>query len=131
MNATPPPLRLGMLVKVWPKLSETFILEEVLGLERQGVDLRLYTLAPATDAFQHREVDQVRAPVRPVPPWAWPRAGEHLRAHAGCAVRRPLAWLRALGQAARRGRPGLRDFARAAWLARCRLISGWRSWSWK
>ena len=31
---------LGMLVNAWPKLSETFILEEVLGLERQGVPLR-------------------------------------------------------------------------------------------
>ena len=30
---------LGLLVKSWPKLSETFILEEVLGLERLGVPL--------------------------------------------------------------------------------------------
>jgi hypothetical protein len=42
-----PAAPLGMLVKTWPKLSETFILEEVLGLERQGVPLRLYALAAA------------------------------------------------------------------------------------
>jgi hypothetical protein len=32
-----PAAPLAMLVKTWPKLSETFILEEVLGLERAGV----------------------------------------------------------------------------------------------
>ena len=43
----------AVLVKTWPKLSETFILEEVLGLERLGVPLRLYALAPPTDAVAH------------------------------------------------------------------------------
>jgi hypothetical protein len=38
---------LAMLVKTWPKLSETFILEEVLGLQRAGVPLRLYALEPS------------------------------------------------------------------------------------
>lgn len=114
----PTALRLGMLVKVWPKLSETFILEEVLGLERQGVDLHLYTLAPQTDAIQHREVEQVRAPVSALPPWTWPQARAHAWAHAWCAARRPLAWLQALSDAARRGRSGLKAFAQAPWLAR-------------
>ena len=34
---------LGVLVKIYPKLSETFILEEILGLERLGLALRLYS----------------------------------------------------------------------------------------
>ena len=112
------PLRLGFLVKVWPKLSETFILEEVLGLERQGVNLHLYTLAPPSDAIRHQEVAQVRAPVSAVPSRAWSQAGAHALAHAWCAGRRPLAWLRTLAQALRRGGPGLRAFAQAPWLAR-------------
>lgn len=32
---------LGVLVRIYPKLSETFILEEILGLERLGLTLRL------------------------------------------------------------------------------------------
>jgi hypothetical protein len=58
---------LGVLVKVYPKLSETFILEEVLGLERLGLPLRLYALAPATDTITHPAVARVRAPVVTVP----------------------------------------------------------------
>jgi hypothetical protein len=46
---------LALLVKVFPKLSETFILEEVLGLERLGVPLRLYTLAPPSDHIRSEE----------------------------------------------------------------------------
>ena len=45
---------LGVLVKVFPKLSDAFILEEILGLERQGVALRVYALAPTTDASSSR-----------------------------------------------------------------------------
>ena len=31
------PRPIGLLVKMFPKLSETFVLEEVLGLERLGM----------------------------------------------------------------------------------------------
>ena len=58
---------LGVLVKIYPKLSETFILEELLGLERLGFALRLYSLAPATDALTHPAVARVRAPLVTVP----------------------------------------------------------------
>ena len=34
--------RVGYLLKCFPRLSETFILNEVLELERQGLDLRVY-----------------------------------------------------------------------------------------
>ena len=60
---------LGLLVKIFPKLSETFILEEVLGLERLGVPLRLYALRAPTDAVVHADVARVRAPLTVVPQW--------------------------------------------------------------
>jgi glycosyltransferase involved in cell wall biosynthesis len=53
----------GFLVKTWPKLSETFILEEVLGLERLGQRLHLFALNPPSDAISHDAVARVRAPV--------------------------------------------------------------------
>ena len=53
MAPLPPdrPRSIGLLVKTFPKLSETFILEEILGLEKRGVSLRLYALAAPTDTM--------------------------------------------------------------------------------
>jgi glycosyltransferase involved in cell wall biosynthesis len=94
---------LGVLVKIFPKLSETFILEEILGLERMGMALRLYALAPATDAA--------------VPALSRQTAWEFFRRHAWLLLDAPLRYLGALLAALRRGRVGLHDFVRAGWLA--------------
>jgi glycosyltransferase involved in cell wall biosynthesis len=55
--------RIGFLVKTYPKLSETFILEEILGLERLGVDLHIFSLNPPKDEVAHAAVKKVRARV--------------------------------------------------------------------
>lgn len=113
----PPPFDrhrpLGVLVKIYPKLSETFILEEVLGLERLGLTLRLYALAPATDAITHPAVAQVRAPLVTLPAGA----GRLARRHAGLLAAAPLRYLGTLAAALRRGAAGWADFLRAGWLA--------------
>jgi glycosyltransferase involved in cell wall biosynthesis len=108
---------LGVLVKIYPKLSETFILEEILGLERLGLALRLYALAPATDAIVHPAVANVRAPLVTVPALSRHSAREFIGRHARSLVAAPLRYLGALAGALGRGRRGLADFARAGWLA--------------
>ena len=108
---------LGVLVKTYPKLSETFILEELLGLERLGLSLRLYALAPATDAITHPAVARVRAPLVRLPESMRGHARAFAARHAQLLFGAPLRYFGALGAAARRGRRGLRDFARAGWLA--------------
>ena len=108
----------ALLVKTWPKLSETFVLEEVLGLERLGVSLQLYALQAPTDAVSHPDVQRVQASVARVPAAQEPGLGaSHRRLFAASPVR----WLATLARSAVRGRAGLRDFARAGWLA-TRLI---------
>jgi glycosyltransferase involved in cell wall biosynthesis len=108
---------LGILVKIYPKLSETFILEELLGLERLGLALRLYSLAPATDAFSHPAVARVRAPLVTVPESIRGNAREFMVRHFKLLAHAPGQYCRALASAIRRGRRGLHDFARAGWLA--------------
>ena len=111
---------LGVLVKIYPKLSETFILEELLGLERLGFALRLYSLAPATDALTHPAVARVRAPLVTVPESLRGQLREFGLRHARLLGSAPLRYLRTLVAAlrrGRRGRRGLHDFARAGWLA--------------
>ena len=55
--------RLGYLANAFPRISETFILNEVLELERQGFDLRIYALKHPSDTRRHRLADLVRSPV--------------------------------------------------------------------
>jgi glycosyltransferase involved in cell wall biosynthesis len=108
---------LGVLVKIYPKLSETFILEEILGLERMGLSLRLYSLAPATDAVAHPAVTGVRAPLVQVPALGRAVLSGFASRHARLLFGAPLRYLGALGGALARGRAGLHDFVRAGWLA--------------
>ena len=114
-SATDRPRSIGLLVKIFPKLSETFILEEILGLEKRGVSLRLYSLAAPTDTMTHAQVRRVRAPLMRVPEAAANR--EFVVRHLRLAAAHPLRWLGAFAAASRRGRPGMRDFLRAGWLA--------------
>ena len=51
----------AFVVKTFPKLSETFILEEILGLEQMQVPLALFALAPPRDELRHEAVARVRA----------------------------------------------------------------------
>ncbi len=108
---------LGVLVKIWPKLSETFILEELLGLERLGLTLRLYAMSPATDAISHPAVARVRAPLVTMPTAALGSALSHLGRHARLVASSPWRYVRTLARSMVRGRAGLHDFVRAGWLA--------------
>ncbi len=45
--------RIGYVLKVYPRFSETFIVTEILAREAQGDDLRIYALRPTTDARFH------------------------------------------------------------------------------
>lgn len=53
----------GYLTKRFPRLSETFILDDILGLEQAGVPLRLYSLADPHEAIVQPDVARVRSPV--------------------------------------------------------------------
>jgi glycosyltransferase involved in cell wall biosynthesis len=112
---------IGLLVRMFPKLSETFVLEEVLGLERLGVSLRIYTLAPPSDSVSHGAAARVRAPISQVPEKPWAAPLDFLACQLGWFAAGPLRYVKAARQAATRGAAGWADFARAGWLARqCR-----------
>lgn len=53
----------AVILKGYPRLSETFIANEILALERCGLDLRLFSLRHPTDPAQHPVHRHIRAPV--------------------------------------------------------------------
>ncbi|MEQ1845822.1 MAG: colanic acid biosynthesis glycosyltransferase WcaL, partial [Nitrospira sp.] len=59
--------KIGYLLKIFPKVSETFILQEVLDLEALGVNLSIYALQSPTDTITHGLAAQVRASVTYLP----------------------------------------------------------------
>ena len=56
-------LRVGYVLKKYPRLSETFILNEILGLEAAGVEVSVLSLRLPDEGRFHAELADVRAEV--------------------------------------------------------------------
>jgi glycosyltransferase involved in cell wall biosynthesis len=57
----------AFVLKGYPRLSETFIAQEILALERLGLDIRLISLRHPTDPAVHPVHREIRAPVLYLP----------------------------------------------------------------
>ena len=57
------PLSVGYVLKRFPRLSETFILNEILELERHGVAVTIFSLLKPPAEPRHALLDQVKAKV--------------------------------------------------------------------
>ncbi|HZH25831.1 MAG TPA: glycosyltransferase family 4 protein [Azospirillaceae bacterium] len=63
--------RTAVVVKGYPRLSETFIAQEILGLERQGLDQVIVSLRHPTDKAVHAMHREIRAPVLYLPEYLY------------------------------------------------------------
>ncbi|MDQ0456127.1 glycosyltransferase family 4 protein [Rhizobium paknamense] len=59
--------KIVVLLKGYPRLSETFIAQELLGLEKAGLSLELVAMRRPTDKKRHPVHDEIVAPVRYLP----------------------------------------------------------------
>jgi glycosyltransferase involved in cell wall biosynthesis len=57
------PLRVGFVVKRYPRYSETFIVREIVAHERAGVEIEIFALRPPNDKQFQDLIARVRAPV--------------------------------------------------------------------
>jgi colanic acid/amylovoran biosynthesis glycosyltransferase len=62
-----PPVRVGYVLKMYPRFSETFIVSEILAREALGHDIRVFSLRPPADGRFHAMLADVRAPVTYLP----------------------------------------------------------------
>lgn len=83
---TAPLPKLAVVVKGWPRLSETFIAQELVALEEAGLKFDIWSLRHPTDTKTHPLHDRLQADVRYLP--------EYLRDE-------PLRVARAYGDAAK------------------------------
>ena len=56
-------LRIGYVVKVYPRYSETFIVNEILAHEEAGLSIDVFSLRPSRDTHFQDAIARVRAPV--------------------------------------------------------------------
>jgi glycosyltransferase involved in cell wall biosynthesis len=63
----PAEAEIGYILKSYPRMSETFIANEIYLLERLGVRLRLFSILELTDPQRHAVVDATRAPIHYLP----------------------------------------------------------------
>ena len=90
--------RIAVVVKGYPRLSETFVAQEILGLEARQVPLEIWSLRHPTEKQVHPMHRRVRAPVRYLPEYLY---------------REPFRVFGALLWVLRQ--PGLGRLVRAAW----------------
>ena len=88
---------IAFILKGYPRLSEGFIAQEILALERRGLDILIVSLRRPTDHARHPIHAEIKAPIRYLP--------EYLRDEPARVWR---AWREV------HGLPGYQD-ARAAW----------------
>ncbi|MSO80550.1 MAG: colanic acid biosynthesis glycosyltransferase WcaL [Alphaproteobacteria bacterium] len=64
-------MRIAVVVKGYPRLSETFIAQEIRGLERRGLALTIVSLRQPTDGAVHPVHREIQAPVLYLPEYLW------------------------------------------------------------
>jgi glycosyltransferase involved in cell wall biosynthesis len=99
MNMAPAARRVAFVLKGYPRLSETFIAQEILALEQRGLDILIVSLRRPSEPARHPVHRAIRSPLLYLPEYLYREPWRVLR-----------GWL-----AARR-RPGYRR-ARRAFLA--------------
>jgi glycosyltransferase involved in cell wall biosynthesis len=63
MNSSDNRIKIAYVVKMFPRLSETFILNEMLELERQGADITIFSLKKPNEGKFHSQLSNLKAPV--------------------------------------------------------------------
>jgi glycosyltransferase involved in cell wall biosynthesis len=103
------PHRIAYLMSRFPKISETFILYEIVAMEELGLDVEIFPLLREREPLQHREAERLAARAHDIPL----ASRAVLRAQLHWLRRRPFTYLAAWGAALRGNIGSPRFFLRA------------------
>ncbi len=87
---------LGYILKGYPRISETFISNEILLLEKMGFTLRLFPMRKPRESFCHASVKEIQAKVNYLPTELFENFSTLLCHNTFLAVKRPTNFLMAL-----------------------------------
>jgi glycosyltransferase involved in cell wall biosynthesis len=117
---------LGMILKGYPRISETFISNEILLLERLGFSVRIFSMRPGRESFTHESVARIRARVDYLPETFLRNAHRLIGRNLCLLIRTPRRYAAGLAVLRRRylrtrNPASLRHFLQAGWLVEVRL----------
>lgn len=117
---------IAFILKGYPRLSETFITNEIFLLEQLGCDLHLFAMRNPGESKVHENVRRIKAPVTYIPDYFWPNCLLFLRTNLALFRRKPGAYWPAFRYALwrsirRRSISTLKRFAQAALLVQKEL----------
>jgi glycosyltransferase involved in cell wall biosynthesis len=101
MSAATAGLRVGYILRSYPRLSQTFILNEILALERLGVRVDIFAISDPREPVAHAQVADVRATVHYLTAAHRRARAAILREHALVALASPHRYLGTLRYLAR------------------------------
>ena len=93
---------LGMILKGYPRISETFISNEILLLEKMGFPIHLFSMRQPRENFAHKSVAEIEAGVDYLPETLLRPLPRLLFHNCLLAASRPAAYARALKKALQR-----------------------------
>lgn len=109
---------IAYILKMYPRFSETFILNEILELERQRVPIQIFSLKKPDDGRFHADLSRVRAGVTYVPESLLLEPRAFWEAHREVWGWNPRRYMRVLWSVIKRRRLGaLKRFLQAGYLA--------------
>ena len=93
-SKTPP--RVGYFLRCYPRFSQTFVVNEILELERQGLDIDILSQRRPADGIFHDSVCRVRAKTDYLPETIIGNVGKFRRALRSCCRKNPRGFRTAL-----------------------------------
>jgi glycosyltransferase involved in cell wall biosynthesis len=101
MNHTRKPV-LGMVLKGYPRISETFISNEILLLEKAGYDIHIFSMRHPREPFCHESVKKIKAKVAYLPQTILEAFPDLMRHNIQLALKRPRRYGKAIRMAFKR-----------------------------
>jgi glycosyltransferase involved in cell wall biosynthesis len=119
--------KVAFVLKGYPRVSETFIAQEIHLLEQRGFNIEILSMRDARERERQPIVDLIRAPVTYLPEYLWPQAGTVLWENLKSFLMHPASYPRwfsiALWRSLRRRNHGpMKRFLQAGWVTARRNI---------
>ncbi len=119
-----PPLIIGYVLKMFPRFSETFILNEILALQQKGAKVHAFSMKEPNEAIRQPDFEKFVGTLHVIPALRGKDAFIHARCHLACFARSPRKYMSTLIFALkRRSRAGWNKFLCAPFIvARSRSL---------